>query len=66
MLDFFHLLYLTPWVGYDLPMEEKQTKLCAVHKGTFPADRDLDAIYRQLEEIFEYYLQLKLRTAWTA
>lgn len=47
------LLYLTPWIGYDLPMEEKQTKLCAIHKGTFPADRDLDAICRQQEEAFD-------------
>ena len=46
------LLYLTPWIGYDLPMEETRTKLCAVHKGTFPADRNLDELCGQLEETF--------------
>ncbi len=57
------LMYLTPWIGYDLPMEEIRTKLCAVHKGTFPADRDLDDFCRQLEESFEgFSFQVVSRT----
>ncbi len=47
------LLYLEPWQAYDLPMEQTRTKLCALHRGTFPADRNLDEACRQLEEQFD-------------
>lgn len=57
------VLYLGPWRGYDLPVELTQTKLCAVHKGTFPADKDLDEICRQLEETFDgFFFQVVSRT----
>ena len=43
------LLYLQPWIGFDLPMEETRTRLCVVHKGTFPPDKNPDEICGQLE-----------------
>ena len=46
------LLYLQPWIDFDLPMEETQTQLCVIHKGTFPPDKNLDEISVQLEEQF--------------
>lgn len=46
------LLYLEPWMAYDLPMEETRTKCCIVHKGTFPGDRNLEDIVKELENQF--------------
>ena len=46
------LLYLAPWMAYDLPMELTQTKVCVIHKGSFPGDRNLDEIVQELEKQF--------------
>ena len=45
------LLYLQPWIGFNLPMEEVRTRLCVVHKGTFPPDKNPDEICGQLEDL---------------
>lgn len=57
------LLYLGPWRAYDLPMELSQTKLCAFHKGTFPGDRNLDEMQKELQSQFEgFFLQVVQKT----
>lgn len=57
------VLYLGTWRGYDLPLETVQTKLCAVHKGTFPADKNPDEICKAMEETFDgFSFQVVSRT----
>ncbi len=57
------VFYLGPWRGYDLPLETAQTKLCAVHKGTFPADKNPDEICKAMEETFDgFSFQVVSRT----
>ena len=47
------LVYIAPWKAYDLPMELTHTKVCNIHKGTFPGDKNLDEIMQELEKQFE-------------
>lgn len=46
-------LYLLPWMEYDLPLEVTETKLCKVHRGTIPTDRNFDEFSQSLEAAFE-------------
>jgi len=49
-------LYLLPWMDYDLPVEVVETKLSRIHRGTIPADRNLDELSRELTQQFDTFL----------
>lgn len=49
-------LYLLPWMAYDLPVEVVETKLSKIHRGTMPADRNLEELCRELEQQFDTFL----------
>lgn len=56
-------LFLIPWLDYDLPLETTETKLCKVHRGTIPADRNVEEVQKDLQQQFE---QMTMRTVYTS